>query len=162
MGAGGRGYGPAMHDGQEYTVETAREAAGRDELAEWVSKFLASPGSDNADLADKLAAVPRWWLGPVELPMDQLNRLAGPPGQPVLREATEAEWRDDVDDLARQVEEGRDPPPVVVSYRNGQLILEDGNHRVEAIRRAGKRQVWAVVAFEDPAERDDFVARSAA
>ena len=37
------------------------------------------------------------------------------------------------------------------------LVLEDGNHRVEALRRAGVDLTWAVVAFDDPTERDRFV-----
>jgi len=35
-------------------------------------------------------------------------------------------------------------------------VLEDGNHRVESIRQAGRRRTWAVVGFERPQERDRF------
>ena len=146
-------------DGDEYTVDTARRAAERDELEDWVARFLASPGSDNALLAERLREPPRWWLGPLELPIDQLHRLAGPPGQPVLEVVDEDDWRDDVEDLAERIEEKEDwdPPPSIVSYKkSGQLVLEDGNHRVEALRRAGEDRTWAIVAFEDPAERDRF------
>jgi hypothetical protein len=38
---------------------------------------------------------------------------------------------------------------VVVAYRNDQLVLEDGNHRVETLRRAGRRAAWAIVNFAD-------------
>jgi hypothetical protein len=34
--------------------------------------------------------------------------------------------------------------------------LEDGNHRVEGVRRSGVRQTWAVIGFDDPEERDRF------
>jgi hypothetical protein len=51
---------------------------------------------------------------------------------------------------------------VIVSHRDGQLVLEDGNHRVEGLRRAGKDHAWAVIAFEDPGERDRFAAASPA
>ena len=114
-----------MSDDHEYSVQAAREAAERDELDAWVARFLASPGSDNAPLADKLSEPRRWWLGPVQLPVDQLQRLAG-------------------------------------SHQDGKLVLEDGNHRVEGVRRAGKDYVWAVIAFEDPGERNRFVAPSPA
>jgi hypothetical protein len=63
-----------------------------------------------------------------------------------------------VDDLAEQIDGGLEPAPVVVSHRSGQLVLEDGNHRLEALRRAGQDLTWAVVAFDDPTERDEFVA----
>ena len=147
-----------MSDEEKYTVETAREAAERDELDEWVARFLASPGSDNAPLADKLSKPRRWWLGPVQLPHDRLHRLAGPPDAPVLCPVEDDYWRDDVDDMAERIEDDWEPPPVVVSYRDGQLVLEDGNHRVEGLRRADKEHAWAVVAFEDPEDRDRFQA----
>lgn len=146
-----------MTSGNEYSVDAARQAAASDELNEWVRRFLSSPGSDNAPLAHKLTEPPRWWLGPVELPLDHLHRLAGPPDQPVLVPTDEEEWRDDVEEMERRVEEGWEPPPVIVSRRGEQLVLEDGNHRVESLRRAGEPLVWAVVAFEDPGERDRFV-----
>lgn len=147
-----------MSDDRQYSVEAARAAAERDELDAWVARFLASPGSDNAPLADKLTRPRRWWLGPVQVPADQLHRLAGPPDSPALCEVDEEFWRDDVDELAARVQERWEPPPVICSHRHGQLVLEDGNHRVEGLRRAGKDLVWAVIAFEDETERDRFVA----
>jgi hypothetical protein len=74
-----------MHDdtrAEPYSVEAARAAAERDGLRDWVADFLASPGSDNAPLGAELRERYRWWVGPVELPLDQLNRLAGPPASP--------------------------------------------------------------------------------
>jgi hypothetical protein len=137
-------------------VDSAREAAIRDELSDWVARFLSSPGSDNAALAEILSDPPRYWLGPVQLPLDQLHRLAGPPGEPVLCPMDEDDWGDNVDEMEALVEDGWDPPPVIVTHRDGQLVLEDGNHRVESLRRAGNRLAWAVVGFEEPAERERF------
>jgi hypothetical protein len=145
---------------QEFTVDTARRAAERDELAGWVAEFLASPGSDNATLAALLTDPPRTWIGPVQLPLDQLHRLAGPADHPVLVAVDEDDWRDDVADLHEKVEEGWEPPPMVVTYRDDQLVLEDGNHRAEGLRRAGEHEAWSVVSFESPEERDRFLERS--
>ena len=94
----------------------------------------------------------------MRLPTDKLHRLAGPPDAPVLCPVDDDYWRDDVDDMADRIGTTRqwEPPPVVVTHRDGQLVLEDGNHRVEGLRRAGEDHVWAVVAFDDPAERDRF------
>jgi hypothetical protein len=145
-----------MDDVQDHSVTTARQAAERDELDDWVADFLASPGSDNPELGEQLTSRRRWWAGPVRLPLDQLNRLAGPPGAPVMREVDEDDWRDDVDELAAEIADGFEPPPVIVTHQGGQLVLEDGNHRVEALRRAGRTAAWGVVAFDDPDERDAF------
>jgi hypothetical protein len=151
-----------MTDSETFTVDTARAAAERDELGPWVARFLASPGSDNAPLAHTLTHPPRTWIGPVRLPLDQLHRLAGPSDHPVLVAVDDDDWRDDVDDLGEKVEEGWEPPPAVVTYRDDQLLLEDGNHRVEGLRRAGAPEAWCVVSFDSPGARDAFLARSAA
>ncbi len=140
----------------EFTVDGLRAAAERGDLARWVEAFLASDGSDNAPLAAGLVRANAAWEGPVRLPLDSLNRLAGPEGAPVLVEVDDDEWDARVDDMADKVRSGWDPPPLVVTYRDGQLVLEDGNHRVEALRRAGASAGWAVVGFEDDAARAEF------
>jgi hypothetical protein len=151
-----------MGHGHEYTVDAARQAAERGELEGWVARFLASPGSDNAVLGELLSERNRWWTGPVELPIAELNRLAGPPGDPVLCEVDDDYWRDDVQELGEKVEDGWEPPPVIVTYRDDQLVLEDGNHRVEGMRRAGETTAWAVVGFQTEADRDRFEVHSPA
>lgn len=150
-----------MHDDdREFTVDGARRAAERDELADWVRRFLASPGSDNADLGELLTEQSWWWTGPVRLPIRSLHRLVGPPGDPVLCPIDDEEdWRDDVAEMAEEVDDGWEPPPIVVLRRGDQLVLEDGNHRVEALRRAGDREAWAVVGFESAEARDGFERR---
>ena len=147
-----------MTDDDRFSVEAARAAAERDELGEWVAEFLASPGSDNGELAAGLTSRPRWWLGPVQVTLQELNRLAGPPGEPVMYAVDEDYWRDDVEDLEQKVRDGWEPPPVIASYRDGRLILEDGNHRVEGVRRSGAGETWTVIGFDDPEERERFTA----
>lgn len=147
----------AERDDSEFSVDGARRAADRDDLGTWVRRFLASPGSDNAELGDQLTSEPRWWSGPIRLPIGDLHRLAGPSGDPVLRSVDDDDWRDDVDDMAEQIDdEGWQPAPVVVMFRDDQLVLEDGNHRVEALRRSGEDEAWAVVGFDSIAARDRF------
>ncbi len=143
-----------------FSVEAARQAAQDDELPGWVAAFLSSPGSDNAPLAAELVRNTAAWLGPVRLPLNQLNRLAGPPGEPVLIALDDGEWAPRVEDLAEKIEEGLEPAPLIVSFRDGQLVLEDGNHRVESLRRTGAVDAWAVVGFDNERERDRFMSRS--
>jgi hypothetical protein len=139
-----------------FTLDGAREAADHDELDKWVADFLASPGSDNAALGEVLTSGPRWWLGPVLVSLQRLYRLAGPPGEAVLCPIDEDDWRDDVDDLEERVRAGWVPPPVIASYRGGQLVVEDGNHRLEGLRRAGGDEAWTVIGFEDAEDRAHF------
>ncbi|MCB1014005.1 MAG: hypothetical protein KDB10_02655, partial [Acidimicrobiales bacterium] len=79
---------------ERFTVHAAGEAADSGDLGGWVARFLASPGSDNPELAEELTAPPRWWFGPVRVPLDALHRLAGPADAPVLEVVDEEEWRD--------------------------------------------------------------------
>lgn len=145
-----------------HTTASARAAAADDRLGEWTRDFLASPGSDNAPLGEILSDPPRSWLGPVKVPLDQLVRLAGPEGHPVLEEVDEGYWRDDVQELADDIDDGETVAPVVATFRDDRLHLEDGNHRVEALRRAGVEWAWTVIAFDDDTTRDRFVERSEA
>jgi hypothetical protein len=146
-----------MTGGHGFSVDTARAAAERDELGDWVARFLASPGSDNAPLGKKLCNELKWWAGPVLFPIRRMHRLAGPPGEPVLCEVDEDYWDERVDAMEALVEEGAELPPVILAYRRDQFVLEDGNHRVESVRQAGRHRTWAVVGFERPEDRDRFV-----
>lgn len=141
---------------QRYSLDSARQAAENDDLNTWVREFLASPGSDNEPLGQHLTEPRRWWSGPMLLPIDQLNRLAGPEGHPVLRPVKEDEWRDDVYEMEEKIEEGWEPPPVIVSWRDNQLVLEDGNHRVESLRQAGETEAWSIVGFDSEEARERF------
>jgi hypothetical protein len=143
----------------EFSVDGARSAAEQHRLGDWVGRFLASPGSDNPVLAEKLSAELGWWAGPVELPLHELHRLAGPPGDPVLCPVGEEYWDERVASMDALAERGWDPPPVVVACRGGRFVLEDGNHRAEGVRRAGREVVWAVVGFEDRETYERFVTR---
>lgn len=148
-----------MRDEPEFSVESARRAAGQDRLRDWVSRFLASPGSDNAVLAEMLPTELPWWAGPFRLPLVRLNRLAGPPGDPVLCPVDEQYWDERVEAMDELAERGWEPPPLIVRYRGGEFVLEDGNHRAEGVRRAGRDVVWAVIGFEEREGRDRFRAQ---
>jgi hypothetical protein len=128
-------------DDNEFSVESARDAAARDELRDWVVRFLASPGSDNAPLGAKLGTELRWWTGPIEVPIDRLFRLAGPAGDPVVCAVDDDYWDERVERMETRVEAGDALAPVVVALRDGQLVLEDGNHRVEGARQADRLKV---------------------
>jgi hypothetical protein len=145
-----------MSGSHPFSVDAARDAAERDGLRTWLVEFLSSPGSDNAPLAATLSERYPWWLGPLRLPLDQLNRLAGPSDQPVLVEVDEDEWRDDVEDMKDLVDDGWEPPPLVATWRGDRVVVEDGNHRAESLRRAGVEEAWVIVGFEDADERERF------
>ncbi len=139
----------------DFSLDTARDAAAAGTLDTWVSEFLRSPGSDNAALAEQLSSSRRCWVGPVVLPFDELHRLAGPPDEPTLARF-DGDDLDTVEEMNDSIEDGWEPPPVVVTCRDTQLVVEDGNHRIEGMRRAGRTEGWAIVAFDDAEDAERF------
>ena len=144
-----------------FDLASARAAAAADRTAIWVGDFLSSPGSDNVVLAAALARKRHWWVGPVQVPLRDLVRLAGPEADVLVRVPLER-WEDDVSGMSDDLEHGWDPPPLLAEYQDGRLLLQDGNHRYEALARAGEPHAWVLVFFDDPAERDAFVVPRAA
>ena len=144
-----------------YSVEAAKRADDDGRLAEWVTTFLTSPGSDNEALAAELAFGGASFLGPVRLALDDLYPLAGPDDHDVSIPVPEQKWDHEVDAMDESLARGWEPPPLLVSHRDGAYVLEDGNHRHDALRRAGATHTWAVLVFWNTSDRSEFSSRLA-
>jgi hypothetical protein len=149
-----------MPDTREFSLASAVAAAHADDIATWVGEFLASDGSDNAVLAAGLAQDQHWWLGPLRVSVDELVRLAGPEDEALCPIEPE-EWEGDVGSMEESIETGWEPPPLLAQFYEDQLLLQDGNHRYEALVRAGEPEAWVLVWFDDPGDRERFQARTA-
>jgi hypothetical protein len=146
---------------QPFSLASALDAQANDTIATWVGEFLASRGSDNAALAAGLAQDRHWWLGPVQVQVDELIRLAGPEDDALCPIEPE-EGKDDVESMEGSIERGWEPPPLLAQFHEDQLLLQDGNHRYEALVRAGTATAWVLVWFDDRADRDRYRDRFAA
>jgi hypothetical protein len=93
----------------------------------------------------------------VRVPLGDLVRLAGPEDDALVPIA-EDEWEDDVGEMEESLEAGWEPPPLLAEYQDGRLLLQDGNHRFEALQREGAQDAWALIYFDDPADRDAYLA----
>jgi hypothetical protein len=155
----GNGHDLLVTDRDRFGLAGASAAADRgdDEIARWVGDFLTSRGSDNAALAAALAQAPHWWFGPVQLPVDDLERLAGPE-EDARCVVEHDEWEDDVDAMGVSLDDGWEPPPLLAEWRGGQLLLRDGNHRHAALVGAGASHAWTLVYFPRLEARDRFAA----
>lgn len=147
-----------MSTKQDFSVESARTAANNGELGNWVADFLASDGSDNAALGEQLRADYSMWFGPVRIAFDRLHRLAGPPDQPTL-ERLDDDDMETVESMEESIDDGWTPPPFVATWQDDHLVLEDGNHRAEGVRRSGDEGYWCVVGANS---EDDQAAAEAA
>jgi putative hydrolase of the HAD superfamily len=143
---------------RRFSLASAFEASRHDNgLATWVGEFLASRGSDNATLASGLAQRRHWWAGPLRVPVADLVRLAGPEGDDVLCPVEPDEWERDVEQMTMELDDGWAPPPLIAQFDRGRLLLQDGNHRYEAMVRSGEPDAWVIVWFDDPGDRDAFL-----
>ncbi len=141
----------------EFSLASAQRAADEGTLAQWVVDFLASPGSDNGELAAALALSGASFLGPLAFEIDRLTPMAGPYGERVDVPVPKEVWESDVEAMEHSFEEGWHPPPLLVSHRDGKYYLEDGNHRYETLRRNGAAHAWTILLFADDAERDQYL-----
>jgi hypothetical protein len=141
---------------ERFSLASARAAAADDRTAIWVGDFLASRGSDNAVLAAALAQAEHWWLGPVEVPLESLVRLAGPEDDALVPISDDV-WEHDIEAMEASIEEGWHPPPLLAEYQDGRLLLQDGNHRYEALAREGQTSAWVLIYFPSESAREAFV-----
>ena len=142
---------------EEFSLATAGRAADEGRLGEWVTAFLASPGSDNAPLAARLALEDTAYHGPIRFRLDRLTPMAGPDPDQVVVPVEEDVWERDVEAMADSVEHGWEPPPLLVSHHDGRFLLEDGNHRCESLRRSGATHAWTILLFRNERERAEFL-----
>lgn len=147
-----------MSAAQEFTRLDAARAADDGQLARWMTDFLASDGSDNAELGRQLADDHPIWFGPLQIDFDRLHRLAGPPSQPTLERLDDDDLVT-VESMQDSIDDGWNPPPFVVTWNGDHLVLEDGNHRIEGLRRNGHDRWWCIVGVRT--ERGEAEARRA-
>lgn len=117
------------------TLTSAREFAQQGRIEDWVHAYLLSDGR-NKPFSDGLKKCPRAWFGPMDMPCALFERCCGPEeGMKFRVDADGFELR--VGNLMRAISAGEDMPPLIVNCVLGQLTLNDGNHRFEAMRRLG-------------------------
>lgn len=127
----------------EPTLSAALAAEERGEVGAWVQVFLRGSGM-NVGFADGLLLADRWWLL-FEFPLDLLGTCSGPdPHCDFPRNAER--WETAVNGLVAAMESGWEPPPLIAEGTT--LIVRDGSHRYEALRRAGFDRYWTIFYFE--------------
>ena len=91
----------------------------------------------------------------VEIPLDDLVRLAGPEDDALVPIDGDV-WEDDISSMEESVEDGWEPPPLLAEYQDGSLLLQDGNHRYEALSRTDAPSAWVLVYFDDEASYREY------
>ncbi len=136
-----------------FDLPTAQGFAAAGEIAAWVHAYLEHGAWANLALSDGLRRGPRWWRGPVEVPLDRLIRCTGPEAGMEYPQPVD-EWESRIRRIDKAFPTQQDMPPLLVEYRAGVLSLRDGNHRHEAIRRKGWTTAWVIVWYNSQADFD--------
>jgi hypothetical protein len=138
-----------------YNLAAARAAADAGQLAEWIDGYLRTGEWINLGLADGLHLAPRWWSGPLKISLDRLARACGPEPEMPYRMPIDS-WNQRVTRIVDSLDAAEDLPPLIAQFTDDTLYLRDGNHRHEALRRAGFTNGWVVVWSDSASLQAEF------
>ena len=142
---------------QAFDLAAARRVARAGQLEAWVHEYLCGPGR-NVEFSKGLYLKPRRWYGPVEAPLASLRRCCGPEPEMPFREQRER-WEEAVGYFASRPEPIEAFPPLIVSYEQGQMVINDGNHRYAAFLQRGFATCWIVIWYPDESDYAHHEAR---
>lgn len=126
-----------------FDVSSARRAAEQGQLQVWLEAYLPTV---NPPLLEGLRRAPRWWVGPLSVALDELDRSCGPEEGMEFSMTPEAwERRLGVMDAGYSSVEAF--PPLIATLRQGRLSLRDGNTRHALFKRRSLSAAWVLVWY---------------
>ena len=138
-----------------FNLHTAQEFAQANRLETWIHAYLNSGDNPNPGLSEGLKQTPRWWIGPIELPLEALTRCCGP--EPHMEYVMPPDgWARRTGKIAQTLRKLADLPPLIVAYRDGELSIRDGNHRYGALEQRGLTTCWVIIWFNTQADYEAF------
>jgi hypothetical protein len=135
----------------QFAVPVAKQAAENGELDAWIHAYLTSGYWANEELSNGLKLQPRWWHGPLELPLSEVTRCCGPEPHMPFRWDPEV-WAARTAQLARSMTDLLAIPPLIAEYCHGTLHLRDGNTRHAVMERKGWSTCWVLIWYNSEAE----------
>ena len=126
----------------KYTIKEALQYSKNGQIEEWVHSFLNTVGK-NKPFSEGLKMQKRFWLGPVMYDLSKVTRCVGADNTFKYFEPAE-NFENRVKGLQQARSKGFQFPPLIVENVNGELILSDGNHRIEALKREGVKEYWVI------------------
>jgi len=128
----------------EPTATSAIEFVNADRLEEWVHLFLCGEGNNKA-FSDGLLLSSRRYHAPKMMKLDDFGRCCGPEDSMKYQVESDRFFRH-VDAIVARYSMGDwDMPPLIIEFEKGKYILNDGNHRYEALRKIGVEEYWVIV-----------------
>lgn len=125
------------------TLKEAMEYASNGDIETWIHLFLNGEG-DNIGLSEGLKMKKRYWVGPIEVDINCLDRVVGPE---LNMEYVENEdwWNYNINEICKRIEDGWDMPPLIAENRNGTLSVRDGNHRLGALEKLKRVKCFLII-----------------
>jgi hypothetical protein len=127
-----------------FDVFSCKDFANSGRLDKWVDSYLDGGPWANEGLREGLGRQRRYWIGPLLIPLDRLERCCGP--EPDMEYfVPHGAWAQKVAGISCQLSEPMSVPPLIVEWRDGKLSVRDGNHRHAAMAAVGWQDAWVVV-----------------
>ena len=123
--------------------ELSSEYGKNGNIEEWVHVFLLGSGN-NVPLSDGLKKTKRYWVGPIEYDVSKLIRVGGPEEGKEYPETQET-WDARIEEMLKDLEHGWKPAPLIAEYKNGEIKVRDGGHRLAAFEKTRLKKVWVVI-----------------
>lgn len=145
------------------TLSSAQAFAKAGKLEEWIHLYLLSDGN-NVPFSEGLKIEPRFYLGPVILPLSLFRRCCGPEEDMKWRVHPQ-HFEEKVNRLMQAIQSDPDMPPLIICYRFHEetglpeFELNDGNGRFEAYKRLGITHAPVIFWITKPEEKEAFLAR---
>ena len=130
----------------KWSTESAREYANQGRLEDWIHAYLSDGEWKNLGLSEGLKKAPRWWIGPIQIPIKDMERMCGPEEDIPYRQDKEF-WDKKTSKLAEAFTDPDALPPVILESIDGKLKVCDGNHRCEGANKKGWGSISAVIWF---------------
>lgn len=133
-----------------FTLTAAQEYAEKGDIEGWVHLFLNGEGN-NAALSEGLKRRPRHWIGPIEVDLACLERVVGP--EPHFEYVENEDWWNlKITQISERIRSGWDTPPLIAQHINGTFSVRDGNHRLGAMEKLGRKSCHVVIWDDENSE----------
>ncbi len=132
---------------------SALGAASLGTVEDWVHRYLAFGYWANPALIDGLRKCPRWWAGPVKVPIKSLRRVVGPE-KGMKYEVSQDYWTERTSAMSAAFESIDKYPPLITEYRPDGLSVADGNTRLGAFEIMGLEECWIIVWYNSSSDHE--------
>ncbi|CAN7750187.1 ParB N-terminal domain-containing protein [Paenibacillus sp. LjRoot56] len=109
-----------------------------------MDSFFLNGEGDNVGLSEGLKMQKRYYLGPLEVEINRLDRVVGPE-QHMEYVENEDWWNYNINQICERIEGGWDMPPLIAENRNGIFSIRDGNHRLGALEILKKEKYFVII-----------------